>query len=74
MSALDDGAAEINPLYHIIEIVRAPILGTGTPFMASRQRLGKCGFRLRDRIARQSRRIVLWLWSFKRANCSTTSV
>jgi ABC-type polysaccharide/polyol phosphate export permease len=66
VSSLGDARfiADVNPLYHLIEIVRAPLLGAAPPVLSWVMTVGLCavGYLLAiSLLTRGSRRIVYWL-------------
>jgi lipopolysaccharide transport system permease protein len=66
VSSLGDSRfiANVNPLYHLVEIVRGPLLGTAPPLMSWMVATGVCAIGYLVAIAlltRGSRRIVYWL-------------
>jgi lipopolysaccharide transport system permease protein len=66
VSSLGDAhfIADVNPLYHLIEIVRGPLLGVAPPLMSWVVTIGVCaiGYLLAiSLLTRGARRIVYWL-------------
>ncbi len=66
VSSLGDAhfIADVNPVYHLIEIVRAPLLGVAPPLLSWVVAIGLCAAGYLIAIAlltRGSRRIVYWL-------------